>query len=197
VRAIGVGYPEKANLAFDANEMRLALIWQGAFIDAGRHWTDRGVGFEGPLGDNILRLPNGASFAVLPKSDTPWPSATPKQIGYRFEGYRLSADDRPTFCYSFEGIQVEDFPNAVAGKDPSLRRTLTLTAARPVNHLYFRAAVGDKIEAAGDGWYRIDGWKMKLDGGTPQMRSTGGKTELLLPITFRDGKARIMQEIVW
>ena len=29
-RAIGVGYPEKANLAFDANDLRLALIWQGA-----------------------------------------------------------------------------------------------------------------------------------------------------------------------
>ena len=64
-RAIGVGYPEKANLAFDANEVRLALLWQGAFIDAARHWTDRGEGFEGPLGDNVLRLHGGAAFAVL------------------------------------------------------------------------------------------------------------------------------------
>src|SRR5262245_5255212 len=56
-RAIGVGYPEKVNLAFDANELRLAMLWQGAFIDAAKHWTDRGAGFEGPLGDNILRLP--------------------------------------------------------------------------------------------------------------------------------------------
>jgi mono/diheme cytochrome c family protein len=36
-RAIGVGYPEKLNLAFDANNMRLALLWHGAFIDAARH----------------------------------------------------------------------------------------------------------------------------------------------------------------
>ena len=43
-RAIGVGYPEKADLAFDANDMRLALIWQGAFIDAARHRTGRGSG---------------------------------------------------------------------------------------------------------------------------------------------------------
>ena len=40
-RAIGVGYPEKANLAFDANELRLARIWQGSFIDASRHRTGR------------------------------------------------------------------------------------------------------------------------------------------------------------
>src|SRR5262249_14979482 len=53
-RAIAVGYPEKAHLAFDANDLRLALVWQGAFMDASRHWTDRGAGFEPPLGDNVL-----------------------------------------------------------------------------------------------------------------------------------------------
>ena len=63
-RGIAVGYPEKANLAFDANEMRLALIWQGAFLDAARHWAGRGEGFEGPAGDNILQLHGGAPFAV-------------------------------------------------------------------------------------------------------------------------------------
>ena len=54
-RAIAVGYPEKAHLAFDANEMYLALLWQGDFMDAGRHWTGRGEGYESPLGDNILQ----------------------------------------------------------------------------------------------------------------------------------------------
>ena len=47
-RAIGVGYPEHVNLAFDANDLRLALIWQGAFIDASRHWSGRGGGFQSP-----------------------------------------------------------------------------------------------------------------------------------------------------
>src|SRR5205085_5023930 len=71
-RAIGVGYPEKLNLAFDANDLRLAMVWKGGFIDAARHWTDRGAGFEGPLGDDVLSLPAGASFAVLPKPDAAW-----------------------------------------------------------------------------------------------------------------------------
>ena len=64
-RAIGVGYPEKANLAFDANDVRLAMIWQGAFIDAARHRTGRGVGFEKPLGGNVVKLPAGPEFAHL------------------------------------------------------------------------------------------------------------------------------------
>ena len=44
-RAIGVGYHEGVNLAFDANNMRLAMIWHGEFIDGARHWIARGQGF--------------------------------------------------------------------------------------------------------------------------------------------------------
>jgi mono/diheme cytochrome c family protein len=197
-RAIGVGYPERVNLAFDANELRLALLWQGAFIDAGKHWTDRGVGFEGPLGDNILKLPAGASFAVLPNAEADWPKAPPKEQGYVFKGYRLTPDDRPTFRYSFDGVIVEDFPNPTNGKDQALRRTLTLTATRPPQGLYFRAAAGTKIEALGKGWYRIDGWRMRLEGGAePQIRQSGGRIELLVPVRFNDGKAQLVQEFVW
>jgi hypothetical protein len=36
-RAIGVGFPEGAHLAWDAEALRLALVWRGAFIDSGRH----------------------------------------------------------------------------------------------------------------------------------------------------------------
>jgi len=195
-RAIGVGYPEKINLAFDANEMRLALLWQGAFIDAARHWTDRGEGFQPPLGDNILKLSAGAPFAVLAKADTPWPTASPKEQGWRFTGYRLTPDERPTFQYALGTLKVEDFPNPTSDKEPTLRRTLKLTGPA-MDHLYFRAAVGSKVEAGKDGWYHIDSWKMKLEGGTPMVRQSGGKSELLLPVVFTDGKAQIVQEFVW
>src|SRR5436190_11393384 len=89
-RAIAVGYPEKVHLAFDANEMRPALLWQGGFIDAGRHWSDRGAGFEGPLGDDVLHLHGGAACAVLARPEEAWPAAAPKSLGYRFLGYRLT-----------------------------------------------------------------------------------------------------------
>jgi mono/diheme cytochrome c family protein len=198
-RAIGVGYPEKANLAFDANELRLALVWQGAFIDAARHWTDRGAGTEGPLGDNILRLHRGVPFAALSQPEELWPAAPAKAQGYRFLGYRLSSDDRPTFLYALGDVKVEDFPSPVAGKEVSLRRMLRLTAAAPVQGLNFRAAVGSKIEPLADGWYRVDGaWKLRLEGSGPaRARQSGGKSELLLPVRFTGGKAEIVQEIAW
>ncbi len=196
-RAIAVGYPEKAHLAFDANDGRLALLWQGAFMDAGRHWTGRGEGSEPPLGDNILTLPTGVAFAVLEKSAAAWPATSPREQGYRFRGYRLTPDERPTFLYSFGDVKIEDFPNAMPGKDMSIKRTLKLSTEKPVEQLYFRAAAANKIEALEGGWYRIDGWKMKLEGGEPIIRKAGGKSELLVPIRFTDGKAQLVQEFVW
>lgn len=198
-RAIAVGYPEKAHLAFDANDLRLALLWQGAFLDAARHWTDRGGGFEGPLGDNILHLPAGPAFAVLETADAVWPKASAKSLGQRFLGYRVTPDERPTFLYEVAGARVEDFPNPTVGKEPSLRRTLTLTATKPVENLFFRAAVGDKVEAAGDGWFKVDGsWRLKIEGdAAPRVRHANGRAELLVPVRFADGKARVVLEYVW
>jgi mono/diheme cytochrome c family protein len=198
-RAIAVGYTEKSHLAFDADKMRLALLWQGAFLDAARHWTDRGIGFEGPLGDNVLRLHDGVPFATLEKADNPWPTAPAREQGYRFRGYRLTPDDRPTFCYSLGDVKVEDFPEPAGGNEPSLRRTLFLTAPGPVENLSFRAAVGDRIETLGEGCYRIEGtWRLRLQGAAlPQVRQSAGKAELLVPIRFADGKARLVEEFEW
>ncbi len=196
-RGIGVGYPERANLAFDANEMRLALIWQGAFIDAARHWTDRGAGFEGPLGDNVVRWHEGVPFVRLEKPDTPWPAATAKELGYRFRGYRLTPDDRPTFLYSFENFDVEDFPNAVGGAEPFLLWTLRVRTNRPVSDLYFRAAVGDRIESLPEQTFSVGGMKMIIRKGTAQVRRSAGKDELLIPVRFDNGQAEFQLEIHW
>ena len=177
------------------------MLWQGAFIDAARHWTDRGVGYEPPLGDNILNLPAGVGFATLAKDDDPWPGKKARELGYAFKGYRLTADQRPTFLYELPGgVRVEDFPTAVATKpDPSVRRTLTVTHHGAAENLWFRAAVADKIEPAGDGWYRINGqWRMRVEANAaPRLRQSGGKTELLVPVRLQDGRAHIVQEFVW
>jgi mono/diheme cytochrome c family protein len=199
-RAIGVGYPEKVNIAFDANEMRLAMIWQGSFIDAGRHWNGRGEGSEPPLGDNILSLPAGSSFAVLDGPEAVWPKENSKLQGFKFAGYHLTPDERPTFVYSLGDIKIEDFPNAVVtGKDAGLRRTFSLAASKDVNNLYFRAAVGAKIESLGNGIYQIDGAvRMKLTSqSTPVIRSSAGKMELIVPVAFTNNKGRIVQEYSW
>lgn len=197
-RAIGVGFPEKVNLAFDANNLRLAMIWHGAFIDAGRHWNGRGEGFEGPLGDNILPLPNGPSFASLASETDAWPTKSARDLGQQFKGYKLTPDNRPTFLYQVGDVLIEDMPNSVVDKSSShLRRTFTLQGNAET--LYLRAAVGDKIEALDQGWYRINNeWKVRIEANAvPRIRPAGGKMELLVPVRLNGGKTKVVQEYMW
>lgn len=202
-RAIGVGYPERVSLAFDANDLRVALIWQGAFIDAARHWSGRGGGFQPPLGDNVLTLPAGPSFAILSNADELWPKAPAKERGDAFRGYRLNQGGRPTFHYDVGTVHVADFPEIVTGANPkaaTFRRTLTVSGPPPSRDLYFRAIAADKVEPTGDGWYTIDGeWKVRIDAASaPIVRKSGGKTELLVPVGHGGGReTRIVQEYLW
>ncbi len=197
-RAIGVGYPEKANQAFDANNLRIALLWHGAFIDASKHWLGRGQGFQAPLGDNILKLPDGVSFAVLQDVEASWPSETAKEMGYEFRGYRLDEARRPTFLYDIKGVRVEDtlVPDST-DQFTSVTRSFKFTASSPVHNMWYRAAVGNTIEPADNGWYTIDGsWKVHLDSDA-KIRNSAGKVELLVPIQFENSKATLTQQYAW
>ena len=72
-----------------------------------------------------------------------------------------------------------------------------MASTASVEGLTFRAAVGNKIESIGDGWFKVDGWKMRIDGAEATIRQSGGKTELLVPVRLVDGKARFVQEFAW
>ena len=200
-RAIGVGYPEKVNLAWDANDMRLAMIWHGAFIDASRHWTGRGAGFEAPLGDHLIALAPNAPLAKLASPNDPWPTSLAREIGYRFLGYKLDAKQQPAFRYSFAGLTIEDqsLPLAKAGEPfAGLERTLSFSGAS-AESLFYRAAVAGKIEKVSDTEYRMDGfWSMKLTGGdAPILRQVGNQWELLVPVKLVNGKATLKQTYAW
>ena len=128
-RAIAVGYPEHVNLAFDANDFRLALIWHGAFVDASRHWNDRGAGTVGPLGDDLIELGSHPSFAKLTSANDSWPTQSGREAGFHFLGYTLDQRQRPTFRYRFGDVAIEDHPEPFSksgDKYPGIKRTLTL-----------------------------------------------------------------------
>jgi mono/diheme cytochrome c family protein len=199
-RGIGVGYPEKLNLAFDANQMRLAMLWHGGFIDAAKHWTARGAGFEGPLGDNILKLPGGPTLAVLASSQDAWPTKPAKELGFQFHGYRLGSKQQPTFLYAFQGINIEDFSHPVGDQDLyAMRRTLTLTADQPRGDVWLRAIQADQIDDIGGGAFKVDNrWSLKIKAtGKPQRRQSGGQWELLVPVVFEGNKAQVELTYDW
>ena len=200
-RAIGVGFPERVNLAWDANDMRLALIWHGAFIDASRHWTGRGNGFEAPLGDHLITLPPQAPLAILASPNDPWPTGLARENGFRFRGYQLDDQQRPGFRYSFGSLNVEDQSVPLIKADDKfvgLQRTLTVSGTN-AGLLYYRAALAGKIEKLSDSEFRIDGfWTMTLSGGeAPALRQAGNQWELLVPLKLAGGKATLKQSYVW
>jgi mono/diheme cytochrome c family protein len=201
-RAIGVGYPEKANLAFDANDLRLALIWQGSFIDAAKHRTGRGDGFVPPLGYNVVRLPPGPAFANLNSPNEKWPDPISAKADLRLHGYSLDAKRRPTFNYAFGKVVIEDTPTPEPGEvDPFFRRTLVFRTEAPVENLWFRAWSGSRIEQQGGGIFVADGKvKLRFDvpgGAAPVVRQSGNNAELLVPIKFSGNSAQLTEEIVW
>ncbi len=201
-RAIGVGYPERANLAWDANDMRLAMIWHGAFIDASRHWNGRGVGYEHPLGDDVLHLPAGRPLAQLDSVNDNWPEGLARENGFQFRGYQLDALQRPVFRYEGPGMSVEDALTPVldqGAKFAKLQRKLTFKGASGGATWYFRATVADAIEAGADRTFRIDNlWTLRVTGGeAPIVRDSRGKKELLLPLQLTGQPVTVTLDYEW
>ncbi len=87
--------------------------------------------------------------------------------------------------------------------NPIIKRTLTLSADEaPGKKLWYRAAVDSKIEKLEKaGYYSVEGkhkYKLQIESTTtPVIRQIGGKQELLVPVEFKDKKAKIVQEYVW
>jgi putative heme-binding domain-containing protein len=143
-RGIGVGYPGNVNLAFDAEQMRLHAIWKGRFADPGGVWTGQGSGNVRPLGPPI-------EFEKGPDLDDrqrPWIVDEGRPARHQFQGYVLDAVRRPSFRYTFDGVEVEDYFAEVLdllSAATHLRRTLTLSAAQGRADLRFRIASSDRI----------------------------------------------------
>ena len=188
-RAIGVGYPERANLAFDAQNLRLALLWQGPFIDMARHSTDRGVGYEPPLGDHRIRLPDGPAFAALASPTAPWPTAA--DAGGQFLGYRVDARQQPTFRYRVQGLTVEETPLPKPGSvDMTLVRTFKFQGAAS-QPLWLRLAKG-AIQPAGNGF--------KVDGGLLIQVGPGAKATVVgdeLRVAIEPNTPELRVEMTW
>jgi hypothetical protein len=113
-RAIGFGFPSGVNMTYSADNLAPELLWADGFIDAGRHWTNRGQGFQPPMAANVITL---SKQRFLP------PSA-------RFKGYTLDPKGNPTFNVKMEGQLLCD--SWMPGENGTLIRTLSLTGGSSV-----------------------------------------------------------------
>ena len=199
-RLIAVGTPEQLHYAFDQDQLRLALLWKGLFLDAGRHWVGRGAGDISPLGFAVVERPAGEEFAVLASPDQPWPALDPRgrATRLRYRGYALDAAGAPTFRYTLDGVEIDDAirpAGRLAEASDLLVRTLSLRAAPAGGTVYFRLGASADAAPGAGGFWRIGGsLQVKVEGGAAPVSSHG---QLLVPVTFDQGQARLQISYRW
>lgn len=159
-RAIAIGYPENVHAAFDANAVRLAKVWRGAFFDAKGTWQGRAGQFFGPYGTDVLNLPAGPAFAVLDDIDSPWPATGryDRNVGGRFLGYRLDRSGRPSLRYRLGDVVIEETPTPLPGAGGAdLARRFRLAAGPAPRPLFLLLAEGEEIVPGQERTWSVDG----------------------------------------
>ena len=206
-RAIGVGFPEGVNFAFDADRCQVVTAWTGAFLDPTRQWSARGEGVLLPPGEDVIQLGRQPPFVPGLDARRPWPIFKPgpggKAPGYRFLGYRFDAGGRVVFRYAVGEIEIEDVPAPMEGAagEAVLVRVLSIDAPPKTGNLWYLAASGRSIVRDGDGFVvdellliRFPGWS----GATPVIFQNAAAAELRVDLgSARGGPVELRQEYRW
>jgi mono/diheme cytochrome c family protein len=206
-RAIGVGYDGGVNLAFSADNLSVALVWTGAFIDAGRHWTDRGQGNQKPSGENLVRLGNVPGYAKLSSPSAEWPKLPDdKLLPFRFRGYKLNAQQQPTFIYNLADVQVADAPMpefGEGGRKLSLKRVLSFNnpTSSTLSVSMLLAQDEDLAPGANANTFTLGETSALILGDNvktkPVIRGTGSSKQLILPLEIAPGASQISLKYQW
>lgn len=191
-RGIGVGYPERVNIAFDAERGALTLLWQNDFIDAAKHWQGRGPGTQGPMGDNVVTYQRQPAVASLESKDAAWPA----ESDVTFLGYSLDEKRRPAFRYVIGDLTVEDHLVPFNTEDRlGLRRTLRISGNGGLESAFFRLAASSSLTADGDGFRTAEGILVRVLSGQPDVVSSGGLQELRVAASATAGL--LDYELTW
>lgn len=182
-RAVATGFPGGVNMAFDAEECRLSLLWRGRFLNVGPHWKVQGMGQIHPLGTDVVVFPHGTAWATLEAPDSPWPALLPRDLGLRFAGYQLDPRHQPTFTYRWKDLLIEDAINTEDVRSKSqMKRNVRISGSVPAG-LYFRVAQGN-LESTGTAEWRLNRTlTIRLVGEIhPMTRGRSVQQELLVPV---------------
>lgn len=165
-RAIAVGLPQGIHFAFDAEGVRLAEAWKGAFIDAASAWAGRGGMPAGGRGPIAWRAPPGpALVAGAPPAE--WPQATGRAGGLRFRGYRLDGAGLPSFLYDCGDLRVTERASGRLVPRAVIERSFAIEGLGDGAVVWLNAGAGatsisgavdcaaESVAADGATWYRI------------------------------------------
>ncbi len=197
-RGIGVGYPERINLAFDSEEMALRQLWKGEFANVD-------LGSFQPRGTDRISFPPGIPFHRLKSLEDNWPykgktsHSFPQDQGYQFRGYHLDALRSPTLLYRYGDVAVEDFFEDARDKSGKayFKRTMRFEAPAEPLPFHFRAATGKKITAASDRLFGVDQLQLRITSDHKGIMREGNPGEVLIPLTLPKDRSTLTLEYQW
>lgn len=165
-RSIGVGFKGGLSFAWSAETMSLALAWRGGFMDAARHWRNRGGGHQPPAGFDLLS-PTGSAYplAVQGSPDSAWPEFKEDAASdeFQWKGYSLDAKGVPSFRYAWKGVEVEDRVEAEgAFRDVSAKLVRTVKLQGKVPEKAFLIIAHNASFEAVPGGFKVKGAKLAV-----------------------------------
>ena len=195
-RGIGVGYPGGVNLAYDAQQMRLATIWRGRFADPAAAWYGQGSGDVRAMGPSI-------QFAKGPELFDPGLPIVlddARPTSHQCKGYSLDEKHRPTMRYELGPVVVSDFFREFRDNETGqmqLRRTVSISSSEETKQLRFRIAAGDAITQVSSSTYNIGkGLTIKIVSG--RVPEFDGESLLYLPLLVQPNQTEaIVLEYIW
>jgi hypothetical protein len=202
VYVMSVGDPQGVHYSYDLSRGTPFYVWRGPFIETTQMWDGRGEDqISQPLG-SVVDLADVPTLAFLPDANAAWPDSVIDERQFTRKGFALDKAGRPTFLSEVRGIAVEDDlrPDADGA---TLRRELRLRApaSASTDGLHVQLAQGRNIARQSDGSYAVDdkSYFIALPAGAAQpiVRQRNGIDELLLPVRFDRGEARVAYSIVW
>ena len=178
--AIAVGFEAGTHVAFDALQVRLALTWRGAFLDAESTWEDRFT----PLTE-----PEGQDLTMIQSIEPLWEGPV------SFRGYSLEAESGlPHFHYEVEELVVDDsFQARDEMKSGLLRIIKTRGSPSPV---WLDIASGERLRSVDGSLWGL-GEKLRIEtAGKVRLMSTdsGDHLQVLVPATNQYHEIAIVYE---
>jgi hypothetical protein len=202
VYVMSVGDPTGVHYSYDLSRGAPFYAWRGPFIETTQMWDGRGEDQISQPSGSVIDMADVPTLAFLSDASAAWPDSIIDEREFVRKGFVLDKAGRPTFLSEMRGIAIEDAIRPDAD-GITLRRELHLKAPATAgtDGLNVQLAQGKHITRQSDGSYAVDdaAYLVTVPAGAaqPVVRQQNGHDELLLPVRFDRGEARVAYSLVW
>ncbi len=193
--SLSVGSPSGYHYTVDLDQMALLQVWKGDFANVTEMWYERGEPQLLETMGTTVRLPAQSGLAFLPAETTVWPDSTDEKT-LQYKGMSVDKMGYPAIEYTLSGAAVTD---VIRPERDGISRMLRIDGM-PKGLLYCRVAAGQTIDDMGSGLYAINdrSYFIRIDPTLkPRQRSSGGKQELLLPVSIKNGLGSVGYSVIF